>query len=362
MPNAHACRRLRAGRAMAAALVWLSAFGCMAAPEAQEDAEVSTVLHGLQHREGLIRSVRGYLAEAAYTAQQRPTVFQVEFVVADGKVRWSAVAVVDGPNVWNLAPGAKGPLVHLPGLPEPTPAELPRTEMASNGQVKMEYSNLTAVLEITAADSAPPVVARDPFCEALMLGIVGRPWSEHLSRGLSADNTGVTHAEGQDRGADCELISMPRLASDAEFEWGLRLWVSAEMGYAVTRAESTARDNGTGELARAEIYEALGLHEVAPDVWLPGETRNYSYRYNQGLANPCIFVRRTVLFGLQANGPVTDADFELRVPVGAAVSNPAGLELPAGLKEVGTVARELAQARPPEPDGGPVVPDAGGLP
>jgi hypothetical protein len=339
----------------------LMAGSMLSASPAGEAGDLETLIRGVQHRERSIMTLRGYLAEAEYSYQpeQGLALFQVEFVLAAGRARYAAASVIGTPgNHWEIWPGADGPWVRFPDLADPVRAELPRIEIAEDGRVRVEYSNLNGAARIGAQGEATAAVARPPFSSLLLLGTEGGvPWGLYLANAAShPDEHRVALAEGEADEPQAEVVAVDTPAPEHGTDWAERFWVRPSWGYAVVRCETTVTTRDTGAVARVIVTEGLGWRELAPGLWLPGETRMWYSRQDRYPAQPLETLRRAVFSALQVNTPVTEDDFRLHLPIGVRISNDAGVALPPGIAENTRAVGELREIPPPK------APDLHGAP
>jgi hypothetical protein len=319
---------------LAALLMWVSGVHSAAA-QGQLDPRVETALRGVLHREAAIRTLHGYVAEATYEAgvalpRRR---FQVKFLVADGRLRYTVVGLETGPNHWDLSPGVTGLTAALPDHQGPVQGEYPRLEVARDGEFETRYENFTRRAEIKPQREAHSVAGTSPLCDVLMLASVGRPYGEFLeSFTKGAEGRGPLALEsGTSRGAACDVLVAP-LRDPPMGNWEGRAFVAEALGWAVVRVEM-ALFSEAGEKLRDIVDEGVDFEKVAEGIWLPRQTLFQYYRYDLGLDNPCTEERVAVFSGLAVNEPVTDADFRVPLPPGTIVSGPADAPVPPGLAD-----------------------------
>lgn len=321
-------------------------------PQAQDAPEVEALIRGVQHREASIATVRGRLTEWIHRdAEKRTrTLHQVSFVLEDGRARYSAAAFEGGSNHWDIAPGVSPLKAQHPGSDAASRTEHPRRDVTLDGAYETVYENFTGVAHVRPQEQAPKLASMAPFAELLLLSIQSHSYGD-LLLSVPADADGrrqVSIAAGQWAGQACEVVDfpLPRLGARA---WRYRLWVRADMGYAIVRVHGTAHSEETGDLARENIYEGMDFTELAEGIWLPKQTLRQYYRYDLNPDEP-VEDRWVIFSGLAVNEPVSDADFVARIPPGAHISLGDGAPVPPGWGDAQRAAKKLGRVRQPDWD------------
>lgn len=335
-------------------------FAALMGSTAYGDADtIRTLVVGLQHREGVVRDVRGYAihymhhspeklnaGRGSWPAEQTPppgvtneySRLAVRFLFSGERARWECAVIQAGSANWKADIYWEGrPTIEDPRHGTRDLAAICCTSVVRDGERELIHDSAKGTGRVFEAPRFPTTAAHDPLGHVMMFGEVTQTYSQYLDearRGAAEDGANaaisVTYG-GQERVGEVEchkVVVTRRKRGTREVIGRVELWIAEAYGYAVVRRLSiTVPSEGADPRipGRAELAVADRFRQVAPGIWLP-QTTSRQYWIIVGDQPARWWWSEFLEFhDLKANEGVADWEFVYRFPVGTMISDHLGL-------------------------------------